>query len=111
MIENGEIETIHGWFLGDSAYGRRYNLMTSITYPSTLGGRRYIRAFLKARQTIECTFGLWKSRWRSMDITGGTLCNTPEKCCEIIVTTMVLHNICVEHGLLTDIDIWDDPNL
>ena len=73
-ITTGEIETVHGWFLGDSAYGLKQNLMTPITSPITPGHRRYNRAFLKARQTIECTFGIWKSRWRSMDKTGGTLC-------------------------------------
>ena len=72
-ITSGEIGTVHGWFLGDSAYGLRPNLMTPISSPATPGQRRYNRAFLKVRQTIECTFGIWKSRWRSMDKTGGTL--------------------------------------
>ena len=100
-ITSGGIETVHGWLLGDSAYGLRTNLMTPITSPSTPGQRRYNRAFLKVRQTIEFTFGIWKSRWSSMDKTGGTLCNSPEKNCKIIIATMVLHNMCIDHGLLT----------
>ena len=84
--------------------------MTPITSPGTPGQRRYNRAFLKVRQTIECTFGIWKSRWRSMDKTGGTLCCSPEKCCKIIIATMVLHNMCIDHGLLTELETsMDEP--
>ena len=109
-ITSGGIETVHGWLLGDSAYGLRTKLMTPITSPATPGQRRYNRAFLKVRQTIECTFGIWKSRWRSMDRTGGTLCYSPEKCCKIIIATMVLHNMCIDHGLLTELEsTMDEP--
>ena len=62
MINSGEIATINGWFLGDSGYPLRQNLMTPILSPTTVGDRRYNRAFLKTRKTIECTFGIWKSR-------------------------------------------------
>ena len=85
--------------------------MTPITYPITPGQRRYNRAFLKVRKTIECTFGIWKSRWRSMDKTGGTLCYTPERVCKIILSTMLLHNMCINHGLLMDIDIDEELTL
>ena len=109
-ITSSEIGTVHGWFLGDSAYGLRPNLMTPISSPATPGQRRYNRAFLKVRQTIECTFGIWKSRWRSMDKTGGTLCYSPERCCRIIIATMVLHNLCINHGLLIEIETFvDEP--
>ena len=83
--------------------------MTPITSPGTPGQRWYNRAFLEVRQTIECTFGIWKSRWRSMDRTEGTLCYSPEKC-KIIIATMVLHNMCIDHGLLTELEAtMDEP--
>ena len=49
-------------------------------------------------------FGIWKSRWRSMDKTGGTLCYSPERVCRLAVATMVLHNICIDHGLQGEVD-------
>ena len=49
-ITTGEIETVHGWFLGDSTYGLRQNLMTPITSPIT--PRRYNRAFLKLAKPL-----------------------------------------------------------
>ena len=68
-LSNGTIPTVHGWLLGDSAYGLITNLMTPIPSPTTPGQRRYNRAFVKVRK-IECYFVIWKSRWRSMDKTG-----------------------------------------
>ena len=110
-IASGEISTVNGWFLGDSAYGLRTNLMTPIPSPITPGQRRFNRAFVKVPKTIECTFGIWKSRWRSMDKTGGTLCYTPERVCKIILATMLLHNMCINHGLSTVIDIIKEHSL
>ena len=98
-IANGEIPIVNGWFLGDSGYPLRANLLTPILSPETPGQRRYNRAFVKARKNIECAFGVWKSKWRSMDKTGGTLCYSPEQVCRLPVATMVLHNICIDHGL------------
>ena len=65
MIANKEITIIDGWFLGDSGYPLSPNLMTPLSSPVTPHERRYNRAFVKTRKTIECTFGIWKSRWRS----------------------------------------------
>ena len=107
-LSNGTIPTVHGWLLGDSAYGLITNLMTPIPSPTTPGQRRYNRGFVKVRKTIECYFVIWKSRWRSMDKTGGLLSYSPEKCCKIIMATMVLHNICINHGLDTVIDTLDE---
>ena len=73
--------------------------------PETPSERRYNRAFLRTRKTIECAFGLWKSRWRSMDKTGGSLCYSPERVCRLVVPTMVLHNICIQHGLQWEIEL------
>ena len=94
-----EIPIVNGWFLGDSGYPLAPNLLTPIHSPVTPGQRRYNQAFLNTRKNIECAFGIWKSRWRSMDKTGGTLCYSPERVCRLAVATMVLHNICIDHGL------------
>ena len=80
-IASGDIPTVKGWFLGDSGYPLRPNLRTPIISTISPGERCYNRAFLKSRKSIECAFGVWKSRWRSMDKTGGTLCYTPERVC------------------------------
>ena len=72
--------------------------------PITPRERRYNRAFLKTRKTIECTFGIWKSRWRSMDKTGGSLCYSPERVCKLILSSMILHNFCIDCGLQIDIE-------
>ena len=34
-----------------------------------------------------------------MHRTGGTLCYTPERVCRLVIATMVLYNISIEHGL------------
>ena len=104
-ISSDEIQTVDGWFLAHSGYPLNSNLIIPILSPVTSSERRYNRAFLKTRKTIECGFGIWKSRWRCMDITGGSLCYSPEVICKIIVSTMVLHNFCIDHRLHADIDI------
>ena len=103
-IASGDIPTVNGWFLGDSGYPLRPKLLTPIISPTTPGERRYNSAFLKTRKTIQCAFGVWKSRWRSMDRTGGTLCYSPERVCRLVVATMVLHNICIDHNLIWQIE-------
>ena len=34
-----------------------------------------------------------------MDKTGGTLCYTAERVCNLVISTMILHNICIKHRL------------
>ncbi|KAI6658137.1 Nuclease HARBI1 [Oopsacas minuta] len=103
-ITSKEIPIIDGWFLGDSGFPLRPNLMTPLLSPVTPRERRYNRAFLKTRKTIECSFGIWKSRWRSMDKTGGSLCYRPERVCKLILSSMILHNLCVVCCLQIDIE-------
>ena len=49
-ISDGTIPIVHGWLLGDSAYGLRTNLMTPIPSLPTPGQRRYNRAFVMVRK-------------------------------------------------------------
>ena len=44
-----------------------------------------------------------------MDKTGVSLSYSPEKICKIIIATKVLHSICINHGLSTDMDTHDEP--
>ena len=37
--------------------------------------------------------------------TGGTLCYSPERVCRLAVATIVLHNICIDHGLQWENDV------
>ena len=39
-----------------------------------------------------------------MDRTGGTLCYSPERVCRLVVATMVLHTICIDHNLIWQIE-------
>ena len=56
-ITNGGIETVDEWFLGNSAYGLRTNLLTLITSPATPRQRNFNnRAFFEVCQIIVCTF-------------------------------------------------------
>ena len=83
--------------------------MTPIPSPITPGQIMYNRAFVKVRKTIECTFGIWKSSWKSVDKTGGTLCYTPERVCKIILA--LCYNMCINHDLSTDINIDEEHTL
>ena len=44
-ITSGDIPTVQGWFLGDSGYPLRLNLLTPILNPNTPRERRYIVRF------------------------------------------------------------------
>ena len=70
---SGEIQKADGWLLGDSGYPLSTNLITPILSPVTPSEKRYNRAFLKTRKTIECTFGIWK-----VDDKRGSLCYSPK---------------------------------
>ena len=104
-ISIGDLPIVNGWFLGDSGYPLCPHLLTPILSPNTPGERRYNPAFLKTRKTIECAFGLWKSRWRAMHRTGGTLCYNPDRVCRLVIATMVLHNICINHSISWESEI------
>ena len=81
-ITSGDIPTMRGWFLGDSGYSLRPNLLTP--------GRIYNCSFLKSRKTIECDSGYGK---RSMHETGGTLNYTPGRVCRLVINYINIYII------------------
>ena len=62
---------------------------------STAGQAKYQKAHTKTRNTIERALGLWKTRFRCLDVSGGSLQFKPSNCCTIITATAVLHNMCI----------------
>ena len=52
---------------------------------------------MKTKSIIDRSFGLLKSRFRCIDTSGGTLLYTPLKCCDIVISVGVLHNLCIIH--------------
>ncbi|XP_068758191.1 putative nuclease HARBI1 [Montipora capricornis] len=87
----------NGWLLGDRGYGIQPYLLTPFRPDdvSTAPQRRYQKAHTKTRNTIERAFGLWKSRFRCLDVSGGALQFNPNRCCTMITATAVLHNMCI----------------
>ena len=53
------------------------------------------RSHTRTRNIIERSFGLLKQRFRCLDFSGGTMQFSPSCCCDIIVATVVLHNMCI----------------
>ncbi|XP_068704516.1 putative nuclease HARBI1 [Montipora foliosa] len=87
----------NGWLLGDRGYGIQPYLLTPFRPDdvSTAPQRRYQKTHTKTRNTIERAFGLWKSRFRFLDVSGGALQFNPNRCYTIITATAVLHNMCI----------------
>jgi DDE superfamily endonuclease len=80
-------------------------MMTPLAHPNTPNEEAYNRAHKKTRSSsIECAFGLLKSRFRCLDDSGGILSYSPAKICRITVACAVLHNICVDARLELEID-------
>ena len=88
-----------GWLLGDSGYPLKSHLLTPLAVTTNDNHRRYNNAHRRTRVLIENTFGIWKSRFRCLDKSGGKLLFTPSKCCKIIVSAAVLHNIAIRNNL------------
>ncbi|XP_033759136.1 putative nuclease HARBI1 [Pecten maximus] len=104
-FESGQIS--NGYMLGDSGYGLRPWLMTPKLAPATPGDRRYNVAHRATRCVIERTFGIWKMRFRCLH-KGITL--SPERSVRVIMTTAVLHNICIDKRLPCEDLLPDDED-
>ncbi len=83
--------------LGDNGYPLRPYLLTLVLNTTTHKEYSYNMAHAETRCVIESCFGVWKMRFRCEDTLGGTLQFSPERACNIIVATAVLHNICIDN--------------
>lgn len=97
IFDNGTI--LDGWLLGDSAYPLRPWLLTPVLNPITPSENRYNSVHVNTRNTIERAIGVFKSRFRCIDFSGGTLIYTPKKACRIAVAVAVLHSLCVDNNV------------
>lgn len=90
--------------LGDSAYGIHSHIMVPFKDNGHLTRRQKNFNFClsSARISIERAFGLWKVRWRSLLDCLPMV--TLEKIPEYLVTTCVLHNICILKGDLIEFE-------
>ena len=46
-----------------------------------------------------------------MDKTGGSLCYKPDRISKLILSTAVLHNFCIDHGLLIEFENLEEEML
>ncbi|XP_069094316.1 putative nuclease HARBI1 isoform X1 [Pleurodeles waltl] len=74
-------------------------IMTPFASPSTAAERAYNEAHRRTRTIVELTFGILKSTFRCLDITGGSLLFPQEMVCKIILACAILHNICVRRNI------------
>jgi len=90
--------------VGDSGYPLEPWLMTPVAAPTTPSEIAYNRRHCRTRVVIERCFGLWKSRFRCLDKSGGTLLYTAEKACRLVIATAVLHNFCISRQIPAEVD-------
>ncbi|KAJ1124880.1 hypothetical protein NDU88_003327 [Pleurodeles waltl] len=83
----------------DQGYGIQPWIMTPFSNLSTAAERAYNEAHRRTRSIVDRTFGILKSRFCCLDITGGSLLYSPEMVCRIILTCAILHNICVRRNI------------
>jgi len=91
-------------FAGDSGYPLEPWLLTPVSTTTSPSEIAYNSAHSKTRVVIERCFGLWKSRFRCLDRSGGTLLYKAEKACQLVTATAVLHNFCVSRRIQSDVD-------
>ena len=94
--------------LGDRGFGLSRYLITPIQHPTSQAEENFNTSHKRTRQVIERAFGLLKQRFRCLDKSGGNLTYTPVKCCKIVISCFILHNICVRNSLPVEDDTSDD---
>uniref|UniRef100_A0A914UQC5 Putative nuclease HARBI1 n=1 Tax=Plectus sambesii TaxID=2011161 RepID=A0A914UQC5_9BILA len=85
-----------GLLLGDSAYALSTFLMKPLPNPVTDPEKRYQKAFLTTRATVERTFGQLKGRWNCLH---QELRYSPPRCCAIIGACVGLRNFATRHHM------------
>ncbi|XP_053556039.1 putative nuclease HARBI1 [Bombina bombina] len=87
---------------GDSGYSCLQWLFTPVLNPRTPAQVRYNEAHTSTRCVIERTFGVLKSRFRCLDLSGGVLLYKPKKVSLIFLICCMLHNLALR---MPDADI------
>ena len=88
-----EVNEFQGYVLGDNGYACSNYLLTPVLNPRTESERRYNKAHIRTRNSVERMFGVWKSRFQCLR---QTLRFSPVKCCRIIIATAIVHNFVME---------------
>ncbi|KAJ1189809.1 hypothetical protein NDU88_006551 [Pleurodeles waltl] len=78
---------------GDSGYPNLSWLLAPVRNARTRAEECYNEAHGRTRRIIERTFGLLKARFWCLYLTGGSLCYSPKKVCQIIVACCMLQNL------------------
>ena len=89
-LEENHLRIDDGLILGDSGYALCRYLMTPYADTVTRPEKRYNRAHKSTRCSVERSIGQLKRRVPSLS--RGLRLN-PNKCCLVIVTSVILHNI------------------
>lgn len=104
---HGLSEELH--LLGDSAYPLSNFILTPYKNYGRLTRRQkeYNKCLSSARVRIENTFGIMKSRFRRLKLVEN---RRPDFIVIIIMSCCILHNICMDHGDVMDLDpdVLDD---
>lgn len=111
IFENSQIKNVlqnanHAHVLGDSGYPLKTYLLTPFGNPHTAAEIRYNNAQSRTRMRVECTFGILKRRFACLDSKLRTQLQTT---IATIISCFVLHNYCIIHNDLWEIDEVNIP--
>lgn len=98
----------NGWLLGDSGYPLTPHLLTPFINPANRNEERYNRKHKSTRCSIERANGVVKQRFRCLHKSGGCLMYSPQRCINIIISCLLLHNICIRDNVPMPDDDDDD---
>ncbi|XP_069063310.1 putative nuclease HARBI1 [Pleurodeles waltl] len=74
-------------------------LLTPLRHPSTAEENGFNEAHGRTQRIIKRTFGVLKTRFRCLHLTGGALLYRPVKVSHIIVACCMLHNLALRHHI------------
>ncbi|XP_069068381.1 putative nuclease HARBI1 [Pleurodeles waltl] len=78
-------------------------ILTPYGNPQTDAEQTGNETYKRTRNVAERAFGLLKSRFKCVSLTGGSLLHAPPLVCKLILVCAILHNICV-HTIIP----WDE---